>query len=181
MKASPMSIEYGKENCLLRWIRNPFTGTVTYFNDIHRKTNSFRRLTSPQQVALSTPPPRSPEALQAEMTRVTNTCVFCPGNEAMTMEEVLRVTYGEIYTDSPLPASCSAEEWAIRVGHNIIPSRARGVHRRQERILCHYGRRPAFPARRQQSARSASDGMPVAPVWHINARKNYVRAELQAR
>jgi hypothetical protein len=121
MKASPMSIEYGKENGILRWIRNPFTGTVTYFNDIHRKTNSFRRLTSPQQEALSTPPSLSPEALQAEMARVTNTCVFCPGNEAMTMEEVLRVTYGEIYTDSPLPASCSAEEWAIRVVHNIIP------------------------------------------------------------
>jgi galactose-1-phosphate uridylyltransferase len=116
-----MSIEYGKENGILRWIRNPFTGTVTYFNDIHRKTNSFRRLTSPQNVALPPPPSLSPEELRAEMARVTNTCVFCPGNEAMAMEEILRVTYGEIYAENALPPSCAADAWAIRVIHNLIP------------------------------------------------------------
>jgi galactose-1-phosphate uridylyltransferase len=115
-----MNIEYGKMQGILRWIRNPFTGTVTYFNDIHRKTNAFRRLTSPQAV-VPAPPPLSPAEWRAEMARVTSTCVFCPGNEAMTMEEVLRVPYGDIYAPDALPASCPADAWAIRVVHNIIP------------------------------------------------------------
>ena len=55
------------------------------------------------------------------MERVRNTCVFCPGNEAMTMEEVMRVTYGEIYDGTSMPAGFYADDWAIRVVRNIIP------------------------------------------------------------
>ena len=116
-----MSIEYGKSDGILRWIRNPFTGTVTYFNDIHRKTNSFRRLTNPQQLTEATRITLSPAEFEAEMQRVTTSCVFCPGNEAMTMEEVSRVTYGEIYPAAALPPGCQADTWAIRVIHNLIP------------------------------------------------------------
>ena len=115
-----MSIEYGMKDGVLLWVRSPFDGTVTYFNDIHRKPHAFRHLTSPQHVA-STPPPLSPRELQVEMERVRNTCVFCPGNEAMTMEEVMRVTYGEIYDGSSMPAGFYADDWAIRVVRNIIP------------------------------------------------------------
>ncbi len=116
-----MTIEYGQHNGILRWIRNPFTGTVTYFNDIHRKINSFRHLTNPQSIAA---PPRqalSPVDFQVEMERVTNACVFCPGNEAMAIEEVIRITYGDLYTPDTLPATCRAEAWAIRAVHNLIP------------------------------------------------------------
>jgi hypothetical protein len=59
---------------MLRWIRNPFTGAVTYFNGIHRKTNSFRRLTSPQQGALTAPPALSPEVYGGQ-TRRSVACV----------------------------------------------------------------------------------------------------------
>lgn len=116
-----MSIEYEKKNGVLRWIRNPFTGTVTYFNDIRRKPNSFRRLTSPQNVASTARTTLSPAELHTEMQRITHACVFCPGNESMTMEEILRVTYGEIYDAKDLPTGCEANAWAIRVVHNIIP------------------------------------------------------------
>jgi galactose-1-phosphate uridylyltransferase len=105
-KVAPMTIEYGMKDGVLLWVRSPFDGTVTYFNDIHRKPHAFRHLTSPQHLA-ATPPPLAPRELQVEMERVRNTCVFCPGNEAMTMEEVMRVTY--------------ADDWAIRVVRNIIP------------------------------------------------------------
>lgn len=116
-----MSIEYGRSNGVLRWVRNPFTGNVTYFNDIHRKTNSFRRLTIPQNVAPARRVTLSAAELEAEMQRVTNSCVFCPGNEDMTMEEIHRITYGEIYKPSAIPPGCHADDWAIRVVHNLIP------------------------------------------------------------
>jgi len=115
-----MSIEYGMKDGVLLWVRNPFDGTVTYFNDIHRKPHAFRHLTRPQQM-VATPLPLSPAVLQDEMERVRNTCVFCPGNEAMTMEEVMRVTYGEMYDATSIPAGFHADDWAIRVIRNIIP------------------------------------------------------------
>ena len=119
-KAARMSIEYGMKDGVLLWVRNPFDGTVTYFNDIHRKPHAFRHLTRPQHLA-ATPPPLSPNALQDEMERVRHTCVFCPGNEAMTMEEVMRVTYGAMYDATSIPAGFHADDWAIRVIRNIIP------------------------------------------------------------
>jgi len=115
-----MTIEYGMKDGVLLWVRSPFDGTVTYFNDIHRKPHAFRHLTNPQHVA-ATPPPLAPRELQGETERVRNTCVFCPGNEAMTMEEVLRVTYGDIYDTPAVPSGFHADDWAIRVIRNIIP------------------------------------------------------------
>jgi len=119
-----MSIEYGMKDGVLLWVRNPFDGTVTYFNDIHRKPHAFRHLTRPQHLA-ATPPPLSPNALQDEMERVRHTCVFCPGNEAMTMEEVMRVTYGAMYDVTSIPAGFHADDWAIRV----IRTLSRGCQR----------------------------------------------------
>lgn len=116
-----MSIEYGVKDGILLWIRNPFDGTVTYFNDIHRKPHAFRHLTSPQQAHPPAPHALSPGELQAEMQRVRDACVFCPGNESLTMEEVLHVPYGDIYRPEALPPGFQAEDWAIRVIHNIIP------------------------------------------------------------
>jgi galactose-1-phosphate uridylyltransferase len=37
------------------------------------------------------------------------------------MEELSRLTYGDIYAGKALPAGCHADAWAIRVIHNIIP------------------------------------------------------------
>jgi galactose-1-phosphate uridylyltransferase len=116
-----MSIEYGMKDGVLLWIRSPFTGTVIYFNDIHRKPHAFRLLTSPQRTTPGAPQPPSPQEFQVERQRVNAACVFCPGNETMTMEEVMRVTYGEIYTTHTVPGSVKADDWAIRVIHNIIP------------------------------------------------------------
>jgi galactose-1-phosphate uridylyltransferase len=116
-----MSIEYGKQHGVLRWIRNPFTGNVTYFNDIHRKTNSFRHLTRAQNALPASDGSLEPDELDAEMRRVTDTCVFCPGNEAATPPEVLRLAYEDIYSPAELPQGCSADSWAMRVFPNIIP------------------------------------------------------------
>src|SRR4030095_13104125 len=105
-----MTIEYGMKDGVLLWVRNPFDGTVTYFNDIHRKPHAFRHLTSPQATLAAAPPPLAAAELQAERQRVRNACVFCPGNEPLTMEEVLRVTYGEIYGAHTVPAGFQVDD-----------------------------------------------------------------------
>ncbi|GIX48184.1 MAG: hypothetical protein KatS3mg131_2395 [Candidatus Tectimicrobiota bacterium] len=114
-----MSLEYGIIHGTLRWIRNPFSGTVTYFTNIRQKPHAFRSLTHPQDP----PPPAalSPAALQAEMARVQQACVFCPGNEHLTTEEVLRLPYAAIYGEKPPPDGVSAEQWALRVVRNLVP------------------------------------------------------------
>jgi galactose-1-phosphate uridylyltransferase len=114
-----MGIEYSMKGGALRWIRNPFTGSVTYFNEIHRKPHSFRRLTNPQNAA--PPTPLSPEALEAEKQQVQRACVFCPGNEARTLHEVMRVPYGDLYPTAAIPGGYQPEDWAMRVIHNIVP------------------------------------------------------------
>lgn len=115
-----MGIEYGVKDGALLWIRNPFTGAVIYFNEIHRKPHSFRRLTntSPPKTA---PQALSPERFESEARRVQNTCVFCPGNEAQTMDEVMCLSYGDIYPPEALPDGYSTDDWAMRVVHNIVP------------------------------------------------------------
>ena len=117
-----MSIEYGIKNGALRWIRNPFSGSVIYFNDIHRKPHSFRRLTNPQQSAATRPSVLSPEALHAEMVRVQQTCAFCPGNEAQTQHEVMRLLYRDVYASAAsIPAGYEPDDWTMRVFPNIVP------------------------------------------------------------
>lgn len=114
-----MTIEYGMKDGMLLWVRNPFNGTVTYFNDVHRKPHVFGLLTNPQHpAALRT---LAPHDLHHEMERVRHACVFCPGNEALTMEEVMRVTYGEMYESTAMPSGFHGDDWAIRVVRNIIP------------------------------------------------------------
>lgn len=115
-----MGIEYGIKNGALLWIRNPFTGAVVYFNDIHRKPHSFRRLTNTSQPN-PTPQPLSPEVFHREAQRVQSVCAFCPGNEAQTRHEVMRLSYGEVYPSQALPAGYAADHWAMRVIRNIVP------------------------------------------------------------
>ena len=37
------------------------------------------------------------------------------------MPELRRIPYGDLYDAATLPAGCQAEQWAMRVIHNIIP------------------------------------------------------------
>lgn len=117
-----MAIEYGTKSGALQWIRNPFSGTVLYFNEIHRKPQSFRHLTNPQNTTGRTYPlALSPEAFQAEATYVRQACAFCPGNETKTMQELRQVQYRNLYTANAIPEGCQPNDWAMRVIHNIVP------------------------------------------------------------
>ena len=117
-----MGIEYGIKNGALRWIRNPFTGTVVYFNEIHRKPHSFRRLTNPQPSTATPPAALSHDLFQVETQRVQQACVFCPGNEIQTQNEIIRVPYREVYPcPDTMPPGYEPDDWAMRVFQNIVP------------------------------------------------------------
>jgi galactose-1-phosphate uridylyltransferase len=119
-----MPVLYQKHNGHVVWIRNPFTGTHTYFNNIHKKIFSFRDHKPALGIARprppESPPPPTPE-LRAQMIREHERCAFCPGHEDQTMPEVMRVTYGQIFTPGEMPAGRRGQDWAIRVFHNLIP------------------------------------------------------------
>ncbi len=111
-----MPLQYGCADGRLAWVRTPFTGTVTYFTDVHKKRSGF----SPRaQVAPASQPPDWEAAEAARLTELEaaqRDCPFCPGNEALTTAEVLRVTpadvAGEVARDTP---------WLVRAFTNLFP------------------------------------------------------------
>lgn len=119
-----MPVLYQKDNNHVVWIRNPFTGTHTYFNNIHKKVFSFRDNNRPLSVSRplsSTSPSAVGAELRTQMIREQERCPFCPGHEDQTTPEVTRVTYGEIFGATEVPSGRQPQDWAIRVFHNLIP------------------------------------------------------------
>lgn len=98
------------------WVRNPFTGALTYFTDVHKKGSGFARR------GQSPPASQPPDWEAAEAARMTELeaaqrdCPFCPGNESLTTAELMRVTADEvghgISTDAP---------WLVRAFRNLFP------------------------------------------------------------
>src|SRR5262245_2208175 len=104
-----MPIEFFKDNGRLVWIRNPFTDTITYFTDVHRKRSGFRP-PAPLPLGLERELGSSiAEATLAELQATQRECPFCPGNEHMTPEEVFRFRPDEV--DSAIETS---SPWLIR-------------------------------------------------------------------
>lgn len=111
-----MSLEFRCDNGKLVWVRNPFTGDVTYFTHVHRKKSGFvgqaqRRLLAEAHVDRE----RYEAALRAELEQSLRACPFCPGNEERSPEEVYRVTSERalgVRSDYP---------WLIRAVRNLVP------------------------------------------------------------
>jgi galactose-1-phosphate uridylyltransferase len=106
------------------WIRNPFTGTHTFFNNIHKKI-FFLRAKKPT-LSVTRPRPAEPQVslppeILMQMAQEETGCFFCPGHEDQTTPELFRVTYGEILEPDEVPAGIQPDAWAIRVFHNLIP------------------------------------------------------------
>ncbi len=93
-----MPIELGRtSDGHLLWVANPFTGVVTYLTDIHLKGNGFH----PGSDVTTAP--------AVDFAAMRSTCSFCPGNEAMTTQEVLR---------HPIDPAAA---WQIRAFYNLFP------------------------------------------------------------
>jgi galactose-1-phosphate uridylyltransferase len=110
-----MPVEYRKEGGRLVWVRSPFTGTITYFTDIHKKQSGFRHRPVP-------PANRPPDwdaaeaAVLAELESAQRDCPFCPGNEEQTTAELLRVA-----PEAVAGAARTPSPWLIRAFTNLFP------------------------------------------------------------
>lgn len=111
-----MPVEFRKDGDQLVWVRNPFTRAVTYFTHVHLKRSGFIRRAQEAVMRQSTPDPVAAGADRlAELERARVDCVFCPGNEHRTMEEVLRVPASEVFSGH------SSQGWLLRAFYNIVP------------------------------------------------------------
>lgn len=104
-----MPLEWGKDGGSLLWVRNPFTGAVTYFTEVHKKRSGF-----PPPLAVTQPNDPEPRP-GASLEAIRRSCPFCPGNEAMTTAELLRVAPSEV------EGSVATDGWLIRAFHNLVP------------------------------------------------------------
>jgi galactose-1-phosphate uridylyltransferase len=112
-----MPIEHRRDGGRLVWVRNPFTGVVTYFTHVHRKRSGF--VQRQQEAALrgeSLDRQALEEQLRRELDEAKRECPFCPGNEHLTTEELLRVLPAEVPSTPHGEAS-----WLVRVFTNLIP------------------------------------------------------------
>jgi galactose-1-phosphate uridylyltransferase len=119
-----MPVLHQRVNGQVVWIRNPFTGTHTYFNNIHKKVFSFRdkkpSLGLSRLRPAELPSPLNPDLI-LRMAEEEARCYFCPGHEDQTTPELFRVTHQEIFTPDETPAGIDPDAWVIRVFHNLIP------------------------------------------------------------
>src|SRR5258706_3008978 len=90
-----MPVEFRKEAGRLVWVRSPFTGTITYFTDIHRKQSGFPR--RGREGAPAQPDWQAAQAARlAELEATRRGCPFCPGNEDLTTAELMRVVPDQV-------------------------------------------------------------------------------------
>jgi len=110
-----MPLTYKKQNGQLVWVQNPFSGTVTYFTDIHKKQSGFRRPTVAP--ASQAPDWQAAEAARlAELESARRDCPFCPGNEEQTTAEVMRVV-----PEAVEGCAATGSPWLIRAFTNLFP------------------------------------------------------------
>lgn len=111
-----MPLDFCAEGRSLVWVRNPFWGTVTYFTDVTRKGNAFRRSTQNSDPAVSIVS-RSVAVTESVLIDgpIVTDCPFCPGNEARSADEVCRRTPREVFGQG------SREDWLIRAVRNLVP------------------------------------------------------------
>lgn len=109
-----MAIEYREHGGELVWVRNPFTGAVTYFTHVHKKRSGFVRHIEDEPPSADDHQ-RFERQRRGEMAAAMRACPFCPGNEALTESEVLRVDAAEVFPND------KRDGWLIRAVQNIIP------------------------------------------------------------
>jgi galactose-1-phosphate uridylyltransferase len=108
-----MPIECEIRDGKLVWIKNPFTGVVSYVVDVRGKSFAYtlgRESHSVTQPALD----------RDQIQRAVRSCPFCPGNESMCTDEIFRFerrdapewTGAKTHPDAP---------WVLRVFNNLFP------------------------------------------------------------
>jgi galactose-1-phosphate uridylyltransferase len=114
MGHTAMAIEYEMRDGTLVWIRNPVTGVISYVVDVRGKSFAFT-LGGREELNPELPPP-DPKSLRNAM----RTCPFCPGNEGLAPDELMRVAPADFSSWDGAHSSDGAT-WVIRVVNNLFP------------------------------------------------------------
>ncbi|MCX8071355.1 MAG: DUF4921 family protein [Candidatus Binatia bacterium] len=111
-----MPIEFRCDEGKLVWVRNPFTGDITYFTHVHRKRSGFLRQAQQRLLAEAhVDRERYEAALREDLERSRQECPFCPGNEDRSPDEICRLTSEQVHgRPSDFP-------WLIRAVRNLVP------------------------------------------------------------
>jgi galactose-1-phosphate uridylyltransferase len=111
-----MPMEYRQDHDQLVWVRNPFTGAVTYFTHLHKKRSGFaRRAREAPLPEASADAAAGVEQGRHGLEAAQRSCPFCPGNEDQTPPEVLRLTPHDVFRRG------ARDGWLIRAVPNLIP------------------------------------------------------------
>src|SRR5579883_1804335 len=111
-----MSLDYEIRNNSLLWIKNPFTGVISYALDLRAKSFTY---TLKKHFERKTE--REVSELDAQLRQqAIEECPFCPGHEDRSPEEIMRVLPVEI-PHWRGAGSTSNPKWVIRVFNNLFP------------------------------------------------------------
>ncbi len=113
-----MPIEYELRDGALVWIKNPINGVISYVVDVRGKSFAF---TLGGRSELD---PDAPALGADELARAQAACPFCPGNESMAPEEILRVRPAEFPQwkgDGTQGKAGAGAQWVMRVFNNLFP------------------------------------------------------------
>src|SRR5579872_6119952 len=109
-----MALEYEIRGDALLWIKNPFSGVISYVVDLRGKSFAFTLSGREHH------PPDAAPLDDAAIAHAIRTCPFCPGNESQAPAEIFRITRDEFPNwrgDAATPNS----GWVIRVINNLFP------------------------------------------------------------
>jgi len=111
-----MPIEYRQDGDQLVWVRNPFTGAVTYFTHVHKKRSGFVRHAQDALLrGVLDDPALYTAQLRDELEAAQRACPFCPGNEDRSPDEILTIAARDVFPER------GASSWLIRAVRNLIP------------------------------------------------------------
>ncbi|HXN85647.1 MAG TPA: DUF4921 family protein [Candidatus Binataceae bacterium] len=109
-----MALEYEIRGDALLWIKNPFSGVISYVVDLRGKSFAFTLSGREHH-------PRDAAPLdKAAIDHAIKTCPFCPGNETQAPAELFRITREEVPHWTGDRATTSSV-WVIRVINNLFP------------------------------------------------------------
>jgi galactose-1-phosphate uridylyltransferase len=109
-----MPIEHEIRDGALLWIKNPFTGVISYVVDARGKSFAFT-LGGREELSPNRPLP-DPAALR----NAIEICPFCPGNEQHAPAELMRIPPAELPAWNGAEVSKGAT-WVMRVFNNLFP------------------------------------------------------------
>jgi UDPglucose--hexose-1-phosphate uridylyltransferase len=112
-----MPLDYEIRDGNLRWIRNPFTGVISYVVDVRAKSFAFT-LGARETADSPEAPARIMDAEEIQLARAA--CPFCPGNEERSPPEIMRMEPGEVDGSDGSPGQSDAP-WVIRAFNNLFP------------------------------------------------------------